>query len=184
MPIIGQVSMADTASVRATGEADPGSAQRSAASPGPTSGARREGDASRRGAERTGGTAAPPTGTVAAVTILHFCPIADWRRAQVFDEYIADTLVTEGFIHCSRPDQVHKPALLMRGRTDLVLLEIDEARLPGPVRYEPGETADPRSERFPHVYGPIPLTAIVAVHDFPPNADGTFSLPARVQRRA
>jgi uncharacterized protein (DUF952 family) len=90
-------------------------------------------------------------------------------------------LVTHGFIHCSTPDQVHKPANLALGLTDLVLLEIDEARLPSPVRYEPGDPGDP--QLFPHVYGPIPLTAIVAVHDFPPNPDGTFSLPPALRPR-
>jgi uncharacterized protein (DUF952 family) len=115
------------------------------------------------------------------VTILHFCPISDWQKARTAGAYTADTLVTPGFIHCSTPEQVHKPASLVRGRTDLVLLEIDEARLSAPVRYERGDPGDPQA--FPHVYGPIPLTAIQAVHDFPPNPDGTFSLPPALRPR-
>jgi uncharacterized protein (DUF952 family) len=104
------------------------------------------------------------------VTILHFCPRERWTRAQQEGEYAADTLATEGFIHCSTAEQVHVPANeLARGRTDLVLLEIDEDRLAEPPRVEGG---------FPHVYGPIPVAAVMRVHDFPPNADGTFTLPA------
>jgi len=115
------------------------------------------------------------------VTILHFCPEALWRQAQAVGEYTGDTLDTEGFIHCSTAEQVHRPAnALCRGRTDLVLLEIDEARLPAPPRYEPGDPADPAAECFPHVYGPIPVTAVVAVHRFAPGPDGTFSLPPGV----
>jgi uncharacterized protein (DUF952 family) len=111
------------------------------------------------------------------VTILHFCPVSVWRNAQSAGVYEAATLVTEGFIHCSTPQQVHVPANSMPGRTDLVLLEVDESRLPEAPRYEPGDPGDPSTELFPHVYTPIPLAAIVAVHEFPPNADGTFSLP-------
>jgi len=112
------------------------------------------------------------------VTILHICPVADWREAQAIGEYTADTLATEGFIHCSTAEQAHLPAnFLYRGRTDLVLLEIDETQLPEPPRYEPGDPSDPDSMRFPHVYGPIPVDAVVAVHDFPPGPDGLFTVP-------
>ena len=111
--------------------------------------------------------------------ILHFCPRADWLAARAAGEYTADTLATEGFIHCSTAEQVHRPATrLHRGRNDLVLLEIDESRLAEPPRYE----ADPAGERFPHVYGPIPLAAVVAVHAFPAEPDGTFALPPGVRR--
>jgi uncharacterized protein (DUF952 family) len=116
--------------------------------------------------------------------ILHFCGRAEWINAVSVGEYAADTLPTEGFIHCSTAEQVHLPAnALARGRTDLVLLEIDEARLGAPVRWEPGDPADPDSMRFPHVYGPIPVVAVVAVHDFPPAADGTFTPPETLRKR-
>lgn len=110
------------------------------------------------------------------MTILHFCPSDVWSAAQRQGEYRGDTLASEGFIHCSTADQVHLPAnALVRGRTDIVLLEIEPERLTAPVRWEPG---DPSSMRFPHVYGPIPLDAVVAVRDFRPRPDGTFAAPA------
>src|SRR5690348_14011029 len=84
--------------------------------------------------------------------ILHFCPAAAWRDACERGEYAADTLATEGFIHCSTPDQVHVPAnALCAGRTDLVLLEIETGRVSAPIRHEPAH-----GQVFPHVYGPIP----------------------------
>lgn len=113
--------------------------------------------------------------------LLHFCPRADWLAAQAAGWYEGDTLATEGFIHCSTAEQIHLPAnALMRGRTDLVLLEIDQNRVTAPVRWEPGDPADPASMRFPHVYGTIPLEAVVAVHDFPPDADGYFTVPPQL----
>ena len=108
--------------------------------------------------------------------ILHFCPESDWRAALDAGSYTADTLATEGFIHCSTPAQALLPAnSFYRGQAGLVLLEIDEARLPEPPRYEPGDPTDPGSMRFPHVYGPIPVAAVVAVRGLEPEPDGTFA---------
>jgi uncharacterized protein (DUF952 family) len=110
------------------------------------------------------------------MAILHFCPADVWRGARDAGEYTADTLATEGFIHCSTAEQVHLPAnALCRGRDDLVLLEIDESRLPEAPRWEPGDPSDPDSMRFPHVYGPIPVDAVVAVRPYRPGPDGLFA---------
>jgi uncharacterized protein (DUF952 family) len=72
---------------------------------------------------------------------------------------------------------VHLPAnRLYAGRADLVLLVIDPALVDVAVRWEPGAPPDPLGAWFPHVYGPIPAAAVVAVHDFPLAGDG-FRLP-------
>ncbi|GGP37505.1 DUF952 domain-containing protein [Saccharothrix coeruleofusca] len=92
----------------------------------------------------------------------------DWARAR---EDGAIPLDPDGFVHCSDPGTVHIPANLFHaGREDLVLLVIDPEGLP--LLYEPGETE--AGPWFPHVYGPIPADAVVAVHDFPPDPDGKF----------
>ena len=118
--------------------------------------------------------------------ILHICPHPDWDTREG-GELRPASLATEGFVHCSDPGTVALPAgRLYPGRTDLVLLVLDETRLGVPVVWEPGvrdgavETAGPW---FPHVYGPLPDAAIVAVHPFPPEADGTFRLPDAIARR-
>lgn len=96
--------------------------------------------------------------------------------------YRAPSLETEGFVHCSDFGSVHLPAnRLFAGRTDLVLLEIDPSKLDVPLRWEPGVPPDPNGAWFPHVYGPIPQSAVVAVHDFPPGENG-FVLPESLQR--
>jgi uncharacterized protein (DUF952 family) len=107
--------------------------------------------------------------------ILHFCPQATWEAARAAGSYAADTLAVQGFIHCSTPEHVHIPAnARARGRTDLVLLEIDESRLPTPAVWEEGDPPHPDGMLFPHVYGPIPAAAVVAVRDYPPGPDGSF----------
>jgi uncharacterized protein (DUF952 family) len=112
--------------------------------------------------------------------ILHICPKADWTGAG----YHAPSLDTAGFIHCADPGTVHLPAnALYAGRTDLVLLEIDPARLDVPVRWEEGDPPHPAGVWFPHIYGPIRPEAVVAVHPFPPGPDGSFRLPAAIANR-
>ena len=76
---------------------------------------------------------------------------------------------TARFIHLSTPEQVHLPAnRLYRGRDDLVLLHIDPALLDSPVRWEPGVATDPESMLFPHLYGPLPVRAVINVTAYLP----------------
>jgi uncharacterized protein (DUF952 family) len=106
-------------------------------------------------------------------TIFHIATTAAWNDAQRSGAYTADSLATEGYIHCSGPGQVVAVAnRLFHGRSDLVLLQIDVARLDAPVRYENLEGG---IEPFPHVYGPLPLSAVVRSAAFTPDATGAFS---------
>ncbi|GGO11105.1 hypothetical protein GCM10010116_22370 [Microbispora rosea subsp. aerata] len=102
--------------------------------------------------------------------IFHLALASDWDAAVTAGEYrvstLGRTLEEEGFIHASATlDQVHGVAGRYYGHVTepLVLLEIDEERLGCPVRLEVPEGAD---EAFPHIYGPIPVTAVTAVSPF------------------
>src|SRR5438874_2552071 len=103
--------------------------------------------------------------------LYHICQRLDWEAAQAGGEYRADSLETEGFIHCSLIRQVLTTAnRFYEGRQGLVLLVIDADRLTAEVR---DEAAD--GDLFPHAYGPIPLDAVVSVSPFAPGTDGTFT---------
>jgi uncharacterized protein (DUF952 family) len=116
--------------------------------------------------------------------ILHICTAAEWAAVPEDGEYRAPSLDTVGFVHCSDPGTAHLPAkALYAGRTDLVLLEIDPGRLGVPLRWEAGVPAHPSEVRFPHVYGPIPRAAVVAVHEFPPGPGDSFELPPALANR-
>ena len=79
----------------------------------------------------------------------------------------------ERFIHCSYRRQVVPVAnRLFRGRQGLVLLEINPAQVSSPIVHENLEGG---TELFPHLYGPLPLTAVVRVHEFRCGDDGQFS---------
>ena len=108
-----------------------------------------------------------------SAVILHLATTAAWNAARQCGVYEADSLATEGFIHCSDPRQVIAVAnRLFRGRHDLVLLQIEVARVKAPLRYENFEGG---SELYPHVYGPLPTGAVVGAAPFQPNADGRFA---------
>lgn len=93
--------------------------------------------------------------------ILHIATPETWADAIATGAYTADSLATEGFIHCSEKRQLEWVVQKhFSGRTGLLLLHIDPARLDAEVRYENLEGG---SELFPHVYGPIPVSAVVDV---------------------
>jgi uncharacterized protein (DUF952 family) len=107
--------------------------------------------------------------------ILHICPRDEWDRARAAGVYEPPSLAAQGFIHCSSEKQVHLPATaLFRGRTDMVLLTIDEQRLPVPVIWEDGDPPDPDGMQFPHLYASLPADAVIAVTEYLPTADGSF----------
>lgn len=96
--------------------------------------------------------------------IFHITTAEAWARAQADGAFAADSLPTEGFIHCSHAHQVADVGRrLFRGRPGLVLLHVDPARLGVEVRRENLEGGQ---ELYPHVYGPIPLDAVVEVTPF------------------
>lgn len=103
--------------------------------------------------------------------IYHITPRADWERAQPDGAYRAASLQTEGFIHCSTGAQVMATAnRYYTGQPDLLLLEIDPLRTGAELRYE----GLPGGEQFPHLYGALPLAAVMRVLRLEPEADGRF----------
>jgi uncharacterized protein (DUF952 family) len=108
--------------------------------------------------------------------LLHLCETDVWQAARSRGELRPSSLSDVGFVHLSTAEQVHLPAnRLYADRTDLVLLYVDPARLDSEVRWEPGVPTDPESMLFPHLYGPLPISAVVRVTPYRPGADGLFS---------
>ena len=112
--------------------------------------------------------------------LYHIARQSDWTAALGAGSYAAASLATEGFIHCSTAQQVIATAnRLFKGRPDLVLLCIDSDRLNAEIRHENLEGG---TEAFPHVYGVLPIAAVIAMHEFAPRNDGSFELPPALRR--
>lgn len=100
--------------------------------------------------------------------ILHITEHSLWDAARERGTYEMSTrgrtLKEEGFIHFSTRTQLPSVAAFLYGSydgpDDLVVLVVDPARLDVPVKYE---AMEPGGEEFPHVYGPVPVDAVVAV---------------------
>ena len=115
--------------------------------------------------------------------LFHLALGRDWDAALAGAGYRTSTLGRtvdeEGFTHCSHARQVAGVAHRFYGGVSeaLVLLEIDPALLTSQVVEEvpPGAT-----EAFPHVYGPIDVTAVVAAHGVVRDPHGELVLPAVV----
>jgi uncharacterized protein (DUF952 family) len=108
--------------------------------------------------------------------ILHICSAAEWQAA-CDGHYRCTSLEREGFIHCSTSAQVIDVAgRLFRGRRDLVLLVIDPDRLEAEIRREDGGDG----QIYPHVYGPLNVSAIAEIVALAPKPDGSFTLPTHL----
>jgi uncharacterized protein (DUF952 family) len=108
--------------------------------------------------------------------LVHLCSAEEWSSAKIRGELRPDSLGSVGFVHLSTPEQVHLPAnRLFRGRDDLVLLHIDPDRIDAPIHWEPGLPTDPESMLFPHLYGALPVGAVIRITSYSPGADGIFA---------
>jgi uncharacterized protein (DUF952 family)/GNAT superfamily N-acetyltransferase len=117
--------------------------------------------------------------------LLHVTTPAEWRAALDTGAVSPPSLAEVGFVHLSTPDQAHLPAdRLFPGRRDVVVLVIDPSRLRAPVRFEPGAPGDPASLRFPHLYGPLPTSAVVAVLPWLPAIVAELPSPGDAAARA
>jgi uncharacterized protein (DUF952 family) len=111
--------------------------------------------------------------------IYHITRKSDWDTALAAGSYTADSLTTEGFIHCSTAQQVIATAnRIFKGKRGLVLLCVDTNKVKPEIRHENLEGG---KDLFPHIYGALDVEAVTAVHDFLPQDDGSFDLPAALK---
>ena len=112
------------------------------------------------------------------MTLFHITSAEEARHALQAGIYAPRAFDDEGFIHCSYAHQVCDVAnRVFSGRSDLVLLEIDRTKLTCEVI---DENLEGGARLFPHIYGRLPVAAVVKAHRFPCGADGRFELPETV----
>ena len=97
--------------------------------------------------------------------IYHLALRDEWNDAVERNEpyrrsTIGRSLDDEGFIHCSFAHQIEMIADLVYRGHDVVLLSIDPSRVQADVRVE---NLDGGEDLFPHIYGALPLDAVIGV---------------------
>ena len=92
--------------------------------------------------------------------IYHIALPEVWEEFKDKAFYEAESLETEGFIHCSFAEQLD--AVLDRyydNAGDVLILSVEAEQLTSPLINEPSTN----NEIYPHIYGPINRGAIVGV---------------------
>jgi uncharacterized protein (DUF952 family) len=103
------------------------------------------------------------------MNIFHVLSIEAWEAAVAAGSYRPDSLGTEGFIHFSYAAQVAAMTnRYYRELDQLQVIEVDPGLVGGELRVEPSPAT---GEFFPHLYGPLPIDAVVSIH--PLNRDDT-----------
>jgi uncharacterized protein (DUF952 family) len=107
--------------------------------------------------------------------VFKICSSELWRQAEskgVFEGAPVDR--QDGFIHFSTAAQAPETALKhFSGAGDLVLVAIEAEALGEDLRFEVSRGG----EFFPHLYGPLPLSAVRWVKPLPLGPDGRHIFP-------
>ncbi|WP_279357315.1 DUF952 domain-containing protein [Methylobacterium indicum] len=107
--------------------------------------------------------------------IYKICPAALWRAAEAagrFDGAPVD--LADGYIHFSTAAQAPETAAKhFSGQDDLLLVAVEAEALGEALRFEPSRGG----ALFPHLYGPLPLSAVRSVAPLPVGPDGRHVFP-------
>lgn len=108
--------------------------------------------------------------------IYHMCRRSEWDAAgETYPGSSQDA--ADGFIHFSTDAQIRDSAAKHRaGQAGLVLLTVDAAALGEALKWE----ASRGGQLFPHLYGPLPRRAVLAVDDLPLGEDGLHVFPQSI----
>ena len=116
-------------------------------------------------------------GTVPTI-IYKICESALWRAAEREGAFGGAGIdVHDGFIHFSTAAQVRATAAKhFAGASDMMLVAVDAAALGGALKWEVARGGD----LFPHLYGPLPLAAVLWAEPLSLDGDHRHIFPEHV----
>ena len=99
----------------------------------------------------------------------------EWSAMQVSGAYPGSARdVEDGYIHLSTAGQAAETARMhFKGRSDLLVLEFDTEAFGAAIRWEPSRGG----QLFPHLYGVLPASAVMAVHSAPLGSEDAPTVP-------
>ena len=107
--------------------------------------------------------------------IFHICRSDEWHSAIERGMYSGSSQdKKDGYIHFSASNQVIESAAKHRaGQKGLVLLTVDGELLEPSLKWE----AARGDELFPHLYGDLPINAVLRAEELPLGPDGLHIFP-------
>jgi uncharacterized protein (DUF952 family) len=106
--------------------------------------------------------------------VFKICHIAEWAQAERAGSFRGSAVdARDGYIHLSAAEQVADTAARhFAGAEGLVLVAVDAAALGSDLRWEPSRGG----ALFPHLYAPLPLSAVLWTRPLPLGPDGRHIL--------
>lgn len=103
--------------------------------------------------------------------VYHLITPKEWETAKNQPSYAAESLVLEGFIHCSTAVQVARTANnYFKNQSEMLVLHINENNLvDATLKYEANSY-----DTFPHIYGRIVREAVVGETLIKQNNENVF----------
>ena len=103
---------------------------------------------------------------------------AQWEQAESEGAFRGSGIDhADGFIHLSSADQVIETVKKhFAGQANLVLVTVDSIALGETLRWETSRN----NALFPHVYGVIPMSAVIQVVPLPRGANGLHQFPEQL----
>lgn len=110
--------------------------------------------------------------------IYHMCRADEWEAAQTSGFYAGSSQDrADGFIHFSTASQVRVSAAKHRaGQDGLILLAVRTEPLGEALKWE----ASRGGALFPHLYGPLPVSAVETADPLNLGTDGAHKFPDHV----
>lgn len=108
-------------------------------------------------------------------TIYKITPTSLWRIAEAEGQFTgAPVDLADGYIHFSTREQAMETAAKhFVGQDDLLLVAVDAGALGDKLVFEPSRGG----ALFPHLYAPMPLSAVKWVKPLPLGEDGAHQFP-------
>jgi uncharacterized protein (DUF952 family) len=105
-------------------------------------------------------------------------PTTEWRAAEATGRFDGSGIDREdGYVHLSARDQVVETARLhFAGQSGLTLLTVDPEALGADLRWEVSRGG----ARFPHLYAPLPVAAVVDARKLPDDRPVAVAVAAAI----
>ncbi|NRD77758.1 DUF952 domain-containing protein [Bacillus sp. BRMEA1] len=101
----------------------------------------------------------------------------DWEEFKIKGVLSEDSLINEGFIHCSFFNQSIEVAnKYFKNESEVLLLILNPELITEEIKYEKASNG----QEYPHIYGPLNIGSVIEIVPFVKSAEGFFNLPNEI----